>query len=120
MVSPILQKILVIFLILIGEGIAIYSEILASKQHVIFSLPFWQVFLKMFIVMTVGGGLLILGYILGYDAFRNIWIVGVISITSILILEPILAWTIFKESPTRGALIGLIFGALGFAASLFL
>jgi hypothetical protein len=39
------------------------------------------------------------------------------SITSILIIEPLIAYLVLKQLPTKGALIGLILGALGFAAT---
>lgn len=67
----------------------------------------------------MAGGFLIAGYILGFGAFKNIWIVNVASITAILIAEPILAWTIFHQAPTPGALIGFILGAIGLFVSLF-
>jgi hypothetical protein len=57
---------------------------------------------------------------LGFRAFQNIWIVSVSSITSILIIEPLVSYAFFRQSPTTGAFIGLVFGAIGFAAALFL
>ncbi|MEM5778032.1 MAG: hypothetical protein QXK49_00160 [Candidatus Aenigmatarchaeota archaeon] len=62
--------------------------------------------------------MLILGYIFGFSSFKNIWIVSIISITSILISEPILAYTFFHQMPTTGALIGLVFGVLGFISTI--
>jgi hypothetical protein len=56
----------------------------------------------------------------GLKIFKNIWIVSVISITSILIIEPFIAYFIGGQLPTKGAIIGLVFGVLGFAAALFL
>ena len=56
---------------------------------------------------------------LGFKAFKNIWIVGVTSITSILIAEPILALTIFQQVPTRGAVIVFILGGIGLFSALF-
>jgi hypothetical protein len=54
----------------------------------------------------------------GYRVFKNIWIVSAISITSILITEPILNYLIFHELPTKGALAGLILGVIGFVLAL--
>jgi hypothetical protein len=70
--------------------------------------------------MTLGGVFLVFGYAMSYVAFKNIWIVAAISITAIFIIEPILAWTMIHEIPTRGAIIGLVLGALGFLSSLLI
>jgi hypothetical protein len=50
----------------------------------------------------------------GYRSFRNIWIVSALSITSILIMEPLIGYLVFQQLPTRGALFGLLLGAAGF------
>jgi hypothetical protein len=71
-------------------------------------------------VITVAGFLLLTGYILGLAAFKNIWIVSAISISSILIFEPAMDYIVTQQLPTRGALVGLIFGALGIVSALFL
>ena len=54
-----------------------------------------------------------------FKAFKNIWIVSVISITSILLIEPVLAYFIFDQLPTKGAAIGLVLGAIGLYLALF-
>jgi hypothetical protein len=76
--------------------------------------------IKMFIIIVFAGVFLIVGYMMGFSAFKNIWIVSVASITSILIIEPILAYTVFQQLPTKGAIIGLILGILGFISSMIL
>jgi len=118
--EPPYTKILVLVLIFLGEALAIYAEMIGARSHNVLQNPFLQTFIKMFLVIIIAGALLIAGYMLGYKSFKNIWIVGVISITSIIILEPILAYTIFKQLPTRGALIGLILGIAGMLSALFL
>lgn len=112
-------KILVIVLLFVGEALSIYAEILGAKTNTISSQPFLQIFLKMFLIITIAGGFLIAGYMLGFTAFKNIWIVSVVSITSILIMEPVLAYAIFKQLPTKGAIIGLVLGFFGFIATIF-
>ena len=103
-------KIIGIILLVVGEAPSIYIELsLARKPTNIFGMT---------IIFIAATPFLLYGYIISYSAFRNIWIVSVISITSILIIEPILAYLIFRELPTRGASIGLIFGTLGFISSL--
>lgn len=91
----------------------------AARTHAMSAQPFLQIFIKFFIFIVVASGLLVAGYMLGFRVFKNIWIVSVISITCILIMEPILAWTIFHQTPTKGAIIGLVLGAMGFVSALF-
>ncbi len=111
-------QIIVLALVFIGEALSIYAEMLGARTHYATNQPFFQIFLKMFLIITIGGGFLIAGYILGYSAFKNIWIVSVTSITSILIVEPILAYAFFQQMPTTGAIVGLIFGVLGFISAI--
>lgn len=115
---PFYSKVLTILLIFLGESLAIYSEIIAARTYFANSKPFLQIFLKMFMMIIVAGAFLIVGYMNGFNAFKNIWVVSVISITSILIMEPILAYTIFQQLPTKGAIIGLILGVIGFVSSM--
>lgn len=102
-------KVIAIVLLVIGEALSIYAEMLSIKSNS---------FIKMFVLITVAGGLLIAGYMIGYKAFKNIWIVGAISITSILIVEPALAYLFFQQLPKTGALVGLIMGTIGLIFSI--
>ncbi len=113
------SKIVVLILIFLGEALAIYAEMVGAKTNHLASQPFWQIFWKMFLLITLAGGVLIAGYMLGFNAFKDIWIVSVVSITSILLIEPFLAWTIFHQVPTIGAVLGFIFGTTGLLLSLF-
>ena len=112
-----MNKFGIVFIIFFGEALMILAEMWGARQYQ----PgvFWNVFLKMLVVMGAGGALLVAGYVLGYSSFKNIWVVSVVSITSILIIEPTLAYLIFHQTPTRGAAAGLLLGALGLALSLF-
>lgn len=100
-----------------GEALSIYSEMIAAKTHTISNLQFIEVFLKGFFIIACAGGFLIAGYMIGFKSFKNIWMVSALSITSILIMEPLIGYLIFQQLPTRGALIGLILGATGFVAT---
>jgi hypothetical protein len=111
-------KILAVLLLIIGESLSIYAEMVSARSVNLSKNPLLFVFLKMFLMMTVAGGFLLLGYILGFGAFKNIWIVSVASITSILVVEPILAWTMFRQIPTIGAIIGLALGVIGFVVAM--
>lgn len=111
-----MRKIIPILFIIFGEALAIYSEVIAAKNVN----NFLPTFLKMSGIMMIAGIFLILGYMLGIKYFDDIWIIGVISITSIIIAEPIITYLIFSELPSKGAIIGLILGVLGLLAALFI
>lgn len=111
-------KIGAILFLFIGETLSICAEIILAKRYSL-DQPFWRLFFIGFIFLTFTGALIITGYLLGIKAFKNIWIVSVASITSILIMEPIVGYLVFRQLPTKGALIGLILGAIGFAAAVF-
>jgi len=114
------SKIFAIILILFGEMITIYAEMLLARNNFLNSPSLSKIFWQPFLIMVIGGTLLITGYFIGFGAFKNIWIVSVISITSILIIEPVLAYTIFHQLPTKGATLGFVLGALGFIVALFI
>lgn len=105
--------ILAIVLIISGEALGIFSEIYGARLFSTHTGSPFLLFMKAFSVMIVGGGLLLAGYMIGYKNFKNIWIVSAVSISSVLVIEPILNFTLFHQPPTRGALNGLIFEVLG-------
>ena len=110
--------ILLSFLLLIGgEGINIWAEMLSAKLPRTFSL-FESKNLYLFGMVILGCAFLLFGYSVGYSASKNIWTVTVASVVAILIVEPFLAYIFFKQLPEKGALVGLIFGALGFIATI--
>jgi len=113
-------KFLIIAIIFVAESVSIYSEILSAKQFDGTQASFWRTFIKLTIFTFIFASLIMVGYMFGQKTFKNIWIISVISITSILIAEPILAYGIFKQLPTKGAFIGFIFGALGFISTLLI
>ncbi|EIK72772.1 hypothetical protein PseBG33_3268 [Pseudomonas synxantha BG33R] len=55
-----------------------------------------------------------------HRAVGDIWIVTVVSVTSLLLLEPMVVWSLFHEAPGRGALVGFCLGALGMLATIVL
>lgn len=111
-----MQKIIPIVLLFLGESLAIYSEIIAAKNLGTFASTFW----KMSGLMALAGLLLIAGYMLGLKYWQNIWIVGVVSISSIIIMEPIITYSLFHTLPSKGPLIGLVFGIMGLLSSLLI
>lgn len=102
-------------LIAIGEALAIYCEVTSVKY-----MDSTRKVLEMFWWITVAGVPLILGYILAYKGFKNIWPVSVVSVVSILIAEPVLNWFILKEGITLGPILGFVFGIIGFICVLFI
>jgi hypothetical protein len=99
-----------------GEVLIISAEMWASK----FFNPArsWEVILPATVVSIVGVCLLVYGYTFGYQAFKNIWIVTAISIAGILVVEPLVAWLLFREMPTTGAFIALVLGVIGIMTSI--
>jgi CHASE2 domain-containing sensor protein len=117
-VSDWIMKALGLLLLVGGEVIAVYSEMVAAKAYAQGGERFLGVFGRNTALMTVAGAMLIAGYMVCYSSFRNIWLVSVVSVTAILIVEPGLTYFVFQELPGRGATIGLVLGVLGFIATL--
>ncbi len=114
------SRFVIIALIVMGEALSIYAELLGAQQYAAGNRELWPIFLKMFGLIACAGGFLVLGYILGFGTFKNIWIVSVISMTSILVIEPFISYALFHQLPTRGALLGLGFGIIGSFCAMFL
>jgi len=88
--------------IFLGEAVSIYGELRAGKGCVIEGI-LWGL---------IGWPLLIYGYWYGVKC-SNVWPVTVTSIAAILIMEPLLILLLYKEQPTRNALIGCLLGVAG-------
>ena len=99
-----LLQILSLLAIFIGEALCIYSEMLIAKG----GSWAWTLFL-----ITLAGIPLLVGYRYGYQAFESMWPVMVISVVSILIVEPMLVWSMFEETPSWGSVAGFICGVVG-------
>jgi hypothetical protein len=115
-----MDKLLTILIIFLGEALAILAEVVAAKNYFQSNDKFLNIFLKAVPIIALGMILLLFGYMLGLRTFKNIWIVSAISITSILITEPIVNYIITHQLPTTGAFIGLVLGFLGMLSALFL
>lgn len=97
-------KIFSLVMLFVGEALCIYSEMLVAKKP-----DWWWTFL----LITLAGVPLLLGYHYGYKAFGSMWPVMVISVVSILIVEPLLVLAMFKEAPTSNTAIGFACGVVG-------
>jgi len=106
-------------LIFCGETIFIFAEIKIAHVLGANNSNFRLVFIIMLAITFISSVLLLNGYYFGYKAFKNIWTIGAISICSILLVEPILSYVIFRELPSKGTTIGFILGSLGLLTTLF-
>ncbi|ETK24907.1 hypothetical protein H096_03310 [Pseudomonas sp. FH1] len=106
-------------LMIVGELCAIYSEVVTARLAQAGD-GSWQAFIMPVVVMCFAGLCLLGAYWLGYRAVGDIWVVTVVSVTSLLLLEPVVIWGLFQEFPGRGALIGFCLGALGMLATVLL
>lgn len=115
--SNLLYKLIAILILFCGEALSVYSEMIAARTHAVSDQHVFPIFLKGFLVISCAGACLIAGYMIGFKYFKNIWIVSALSITSILIMEPLIGYLVFQQLPTKGAVIGLLFGVAGFVAA---
>ena len=112
-------KLIAFSFIFFGEVFVIIVEILGARWYGLNNELFSSAFFKLFVPVTIGTGVLLAGYMLGQAAFENIWIVSAISIGSVAIAEPIVAYALTGQLPTLGAGIGFILGVLGLVAASF-
>ena len=103
----------------VGEFCAIYSEVVTAKLAQAGS-GSWEVFVLPVVLMCFAGLCLLGAYWLGFVVVGDIWNVTVVSVTSLLLLEPVVVWALFHEAPGRGALIGFCLGVLGMLATVVL
>ena len=108
---------LAVALLFIGEIVTIYAELYAAKLPASGAIPLAGL-IKPSVLISFAGVCLIFAYWMGYHVVGNIWVVTIASITSILILEPIVVFAMFKEIPSRGAIIGFVLGTMGFIAAI--
>lgn len=106
-------------LMVLGEFCAIYSEVATARLAQVDN-GAWSAYVVPVLLMCFAGLCLLGAYWLGYKAVGDIWVVTVVSVTSLLLLEPLVVWCLFQEVPGRGALIGFFLGALGMVATVLL
>ena len=103
-------------LLIVGEGINVWAEMLSAKLPGASSL-FEPKNLFLFGMVIVGCSFLLFAYAWGFSASQNIWAITVASIVAILVTEPFLSYFFFQQLPQKGALVGLILGIIGFIAT---
>lgn len=112
-------KLLVIIFLFLGEALSIAGLIYGAHGHGVGAQSFLTVFRQMLPLFLLGNILLLSGFILGYTAFKDIWIVNVISIATILLVEPTLSYMLFQELPTKGVAAGFVCGVVGLGCVIF-
>ena len=115
------MKFIVLFLLFLGEFISIALEIILagkfkSSGNLSEILKVFVYLIPIFILCLV---FLLLGYIYGYRYFRKIWIVTIISWSSIVLVEPILNYIIFKELPSGKVVIASVLALAAIFISIF-
>ena len=113
-----MNKLLVFLAIVIGEILMIYAEISGARDNA--AAVHGSLLWKVYIIGAIGIWITLTGYIFGIYVYKNIWVVTVVSIVTILLVEPPIAYFMTHQSPTRGAIVGFVLGALGLLATLFL
>lgn len=106
-------------LMVLGEFCIIYSEVAVARLAQAGSTS-WETLTFPVLLACFSGLCLMAAYWLGYRAVGDIWLVTVVSVTSLLMLEPLVIWSMFHEMPGRGEMIGFCLGALGLVAAVFL
>ncbi|MCB0328913.1 MAG: hypothetical protein KDD70_04600 [Bdellovibrionales bacterium] len=107
-----------IFLIILGEALAIYAELAAAQAAKLAGSIQVSTAFPNILIMSLGGGCLVFGYMLGVISFGSAWTIAVISIIAILIIEPPLVYFLFQTTPGRGEIVGFACGLIGILATL--
>ena len=103
-------KIFVILMMALGEAICIYAEIDIAKNKRIF-LDFW--------IITLAGVPLLIAYYFGQKAFNSMWPVMAASLTSVLLIEPLVIWLMFRDLPSKLSIVSMVLGTTGLIITLF-
>ncbi len=97
-------KLFAVVMLAVGEALCIYSEMLIAKN------PDW---LWTFVLITIAGIPHLIGYHYGFKAFGSMWAVMAVSVASILLVEPLTIWLMFRELPSQYSVVSLLLGAAG-------
>lgn len=105
-----------IILLVAGELLAVGCELWFAKQvgkHT----PLWHFLVAQIPFLIIGGPLLTLGYYYGVKHW-GIWTTSIVSLASIIVIEPILVLLIWQELPNTRECLGAAFTALGIGITL--
>lgn len=110
----------VLGLLILGEALVIYAEMIGARLYGVHGATFGSAFSATLIPLIVGATFLIFAYMLGVKYLGNVWIVTVVSMGAVLLVEPLFNLLYMGQTPTTGALIGFVLGALGILATFLL
>lgn len=116
--SKLAMQVLSTAVLAVGELLVIYAEVQAAYHWE--RLQQTRAVLYSASLMAVGGTLLIAGYVAAYRAWEDLWKVGVISLVSILVAEPVVTYVVSAQRPGLGAVLGFVLGSLGLFCALFI
>lgn len=117
MMGMLTLQVLAIILIVMGEALAIGAEVFAAYR-VQQSHALGATFQGTIIPMLLGSALILAGYVVGYAAFKNVWVITIFSVGSIVIVEPLIIWYFFHEFPSKGALLGCVLAVMAITSAL--
>ncbi|MGJ8523727.1 hypothetical protein R84981_002440 [Carnimonas sp. R-84981] len=111
-----------ILFLVIGETLVILSELmlpyyLAKDKIIVKKLG---VTFCMSLVMSIAGAFLLLAFMYGYLNYESIWVVNVVSTSMVIIIEPVIAYCIYKNLPGRSTCKGLALAFIGLMVAITL
>lgn len=106
--------------IFLGEVLVIFSEQIGAKMYGVDGSSFLTGFSYALVPALIGAVLLVVGYMLGVKYHHNVWAVTALSLSSILIVEPLFNYFYIGHVPELGSALGFVFGLLGVVAVTFL
>lgn len=112
-----LFKLATLTLIIVGESLSIYSQVQTAALPVK-DRRWFHTSRGLLLLWAVAGLFLISGYSFGVKAFGGVWPVTAVSVTSILIVEPLLLLALISHKPSRNEMGGFICGAIGLLITL--
>jgi len=111
------MKCVSLIFIVVGEIFSVYSQVGTAALK-----PQERSWLRTspFLLLTwaLGGLFLISGYVLGKQAFNGVWAITAISVTSILMVEPMMLLALLAQRPSWAEINGFVCGAIGLVITL--
>lgn len=103
-----------------GEFIGVFLEIfLANKFRASGSFPhIFKNLLLLIPLFIISFFLLLLGYIYGFRAYQRIWVITIVSWSSIVLVEPVLNYFLFHELPSGNTLLAAILALAAIVVSI--
>lgn len=97
----------------------IYAESRGMHAY-LYSHTFGSSFLSVSPYILFGAMLVLAGYLVAAYAFQDAWFVAIVSLLTVLLVEPVVMYAFFQEFPSRGEIIGFFLAVLGMIATISL